>query len=200
MLHLHHDYETLDTNPLTGIAVCVAYVAFDMDRFHDNPYTFTELINSIEYRKFDISEQKKLGWTISPDTVSFWKSQSPEVMKQVIPSDKDISISEFVSDLTDYVKKHEINLWWSTGNNFDCVFTRRLFEADNKELNPVLPYGGPRDFRTYMDTRFNFQPFDRKFLPLDKGELEIYKPHIAIHDVAVDILKMQKIEQEFHNG
>ena len=198
-MHLYHDYETLDVNPITCITTNAAYVAFDFERFtSDNPYTFEELLDTIVSFKFLGKEQKELGWSMSKSTLDFWKSLPDDVRQQIYPSEKDRPINEYIDGLIKYSKKHEIQYWWSQGNNFDCVITKRLFEQAGKNVDTYLPYYGPRDTRTYLDTRFNFGKYDRKFMPIEGDDLKKFRQHNCVHDVAIDILRIQMVERELN--
>ncbi len=199
-MHLYHDYETLSLSQTDCIITNCAYYAFDIDRFlSDEPYTFKGLLKEIKSFKFKGKQQQDHGWKTNKETMAFWKTLPEDVRMQIVPSEKDQPIEEFVSELTQYVKDNEINDWWANGVNFDCVLTKRLFDFAGVDIDAVLPFWGPTDTRTYMKTRFNFTKFDRKFEILTDDEKNIYRPHIAAHDVAVDILRIQKIEQEYHS-
>jgi hypothetical protein len=71
-------------------------------------------------------------------------------------------------------------------------------EASSKEaFDELLPFWAVRDVRTYLDTRFDFKLKRNSFCPID-DEMKwdrIFIKHNSAHDVAADVLRMQKVER-----
>lgn len=180
-----------------------SYYVFDWDRFtSDNPYTFKELIKEMQFVKFDIKEQVDNGCTYSEKDLEWWLSHDESVKAQLDPSPEDITVQQFVYILTDYLKNKKIKNWWSRANCFDPCLLQRSFEqyASNDELNKLLSFWKVRDVRTYIDTRFNFSLKKNGFCPIDDEEMwnKYFKAHDSRHDVAADILRLQKLERLIH--
>lgn len=110
-----------------------------------------------------------------------------------------MSVSDFVHQLEDYLKPCKITRWWSRSNTFDPILLHRNFRDHytREALDKVLPYWKVRDIRTYIDTQFNFKNKVNGFCPMDDEQEwnRIFIPHNSIHDVAADILRMQRIER-----
>ena len=198
--HFIFDFETIGQSIFTAPIVNCAYFVFDFNRFtSDEPYTFKELIGDIRFVKFDIKEQLAAGYKFKKRDIQWWQDLGPAASKQIIPSSDDIAISEFVTRLTDYLSDTKIVRWWSRANCFDPILLQRIFEdvSNNDELNKMLPFWHVRDIRTYIDTRFDFKIKKNAFCPIDDVALwdKYFVAHNSIHDVAADILRLQKIER-----
>lgn len=203
--HFILDYETLGQDVFTVPVVNCSYVLFDWDRFtSDNPYTFNELIQVIRMDKFDLASQIKDGYKPGPDSLDWWREQGEEAMKQIKPSEQDIPVQQFVQNVYDYLKDTKISYWWSRSNTFDPILLHRNFRdhMTREALDFVLPYWLVRDTRTYIDTNFHFKlkPKENGFIPIDDHELwhKHFIKHNSIHDLAADILRLQKIERTIH--
>lgn len=197
-LHFILDYETLGQDVFTIPVVNCSYYVFDWDRFtSDNPYTFEELIALIRFDKFNVLEQLNAGYKIGPGSMDWWREQGEEAMKQIIPSERDIPVAEFVKNIYNYLRETKISYWWSRSNTFDPILLHRNFKdfSSREALDFVLPYWLVRDTRTYIDAQFQFKLKKNGFMPLDAEEEKLFIKHNSIHDLAVDILRLQKIER-----
>jgi hypothetical protein len=202
-LHFILDYETIGQDVFKAPVVNCAYYLFDWERFtSDNPYTFQELIGEIRQDKFKIREQiEDGGYSYKRDDLEFWK-QNPIAYEQLRPTPQDISVEDFTTRLYDYVIGNKVVRWWSRSNTFDPILLHRNFLdfSSREKLDFILPYWLVRDIRTYIDTQFQFQNKKNGFCPIDdEGEWNrIFVAHNSIHDVAADILRIQKIERAIH--
>ncbi len=198
--HFILDYETIGQDVFCIPVVNCAYFVFDWARFtSDKPYTFGELIKSIRQDKFKLKEQMTdEGCRYKKRDLDWWMSH-PEAKKQIIPSDADISVKEFTRNIVDYLKDVKVFRWWSRSNTFDPILLHRNFNdhSDRDELDKVLPFWLIRDVRTYIDTQFDFKLKKNGFCPIDDEDLwnKHFQAHNSIHDVAADILRLQKIER-----
>jgi hypothetical protein len=201
-LHFILDYETLGQDVFTVPVVNCSYFVFDWSRFtSDNPYTFEELIQSIRMDKFDIASQVREGYKIGEDSLQWWKDQGEEAIKQIKPSPDDISVAEFCTNLYKYLKEVKVSYWWSRSNTFDPILLHRNFRdcMSREALDFILPYWLVRDTRTYIDANFQFKLKVNGFMPLDEDEEKLFIKHNSIHDLAVDILRLQKIERTINS-
>lgn len=197
------DMETMGQSIFVSPVINVSYVIFDWDVFtSDTPYTFKQLIEMMQFAKIDVAEQCKMGCRFTKDDLKFWEDLPPEARKQAKPSADDISVKKFVSDLSSYIGNKNIKRWWSRANCYDPVILQRMFDevSSNAALNNVLPFWKVRDIRTYIDTRFDFKLKKNSFCPIDDEALwdQYFIQHNSTHDVAADILRMQKIERAIH--
>lgn len=203
--HFILDYETIGQDVFTAPVINCAYYVFDWTRFtSDNPYTFNELVTGeIKQDKFKLERQvKEDGYRYNKDDLQFWLDQGDEARKQIMPSDKDIDVDIFVQRVYSYLQGKKIFRWWSRSNTFDPILLHRNF-MDSKarhQLDQVLPYWLVRDIRTYIDTRFDFKLRKNGFCPIDDQQLwdKHFIAHNSVHDVAADILRLQKLERVCH--
>lgn len=196
------DYETLSQDQFTCIAFNYAYFLFDWDRFTKNPYTAEELLDSIQVAKFDVSEQKKLGWKTQKKTVEWWMSQEKEVKMQALPSEDDITLEDFKNKLNYYLNGIKVNNYWNRGCDFDpVIFKRMMIAADNEEIfEKNLPYWSLMDVRSFINGSTDFK-YRNDFVPMEDEDKwnRIFKKHNSKHDVMADILRLQ-IVTRLRNG
>jgi len=202
--HFILDMETIGQSIFTIPVVNCAYTIFDWDRFTSTkPYTFEEIVESVKLDKLDVQYQvKEQGCIIKQSDLDWWKDQGAFALKQIRPSkENDILPDQFISNLKAYIGTTKVNKWWSRANVFDPVILQRLVERSSKhdmvEMNKLLPYWNVRDTRTFIDTRFDFKLKYNSFCPMeDEGEWNNkFVKHYSPHDIAADILRMQRIEQ-----
>lgn len=196
--HFILDFETLSTNTQKCPVLDCAYFVFDWDRFlSDKPYTFEELVSSIKYDKLNIREQIKAGAETEASTIEFWKSVSSEAKDRIMPSIEDILVEDFLNNLETYLKANSVTYWWSRSNTFDPIILTRLA---GKRFDNLLKFWYVRDTRTFIDAKLNF-PKINGFCPYDDEVAwnKIFHQHNCVHDVAADILRLQKLTR-LENG
>lgn len=202
--HFILDYETIGQDVFTAPVVNCAYFIFDWSRFtSDEPYTFNELIKHVRVDKFDIkSQMNRDGCSFKKSDLEFW-NQNPEAKKQITPSDEDITLDKFVKNVYDYVYGKKIVRWWSRSNTFDPLLLHRNFRDywTRHALDEVLPFWLARDIRTFIDTSFDFKMKYNNFCPIDNVDLwnQYFIPHNSVHDVAADVLRLQRIVRTIHS-
>lgn len=194
--HFIIDFETLSQDTQKGVVLCSAYFNFDWDRFtSQNPYTFSELVSGIQFRKLCVRDQcERLGYVVDKETLAWWKTnQGWEAI--VLPSPSDVTVEKFLEHMLEYCH-HNVRCWWSRSNTFDPAFLARLC-ADtgfSNQMDTKLRHWRVRDTRTYIDAALDF-PKINAFVPFsDQAEWErVFVPHNPVHDVAADVLRLQKI-------
>lgn len=197
-LHLILDFETMGQDIRTCPVVNCAFYAFDYDRFTTDPYSFDELIKNIQQVKFDVEYQvDKYNYKIEEKAIQFWSSLPKEARKQIKRSDSDVTLEDFASTFLGYLNGKNIRRWWTRANTFDGPILDRIMsdigmqEQYNVKLSPFKI----RDIRTYIDAKFNFNITKTNFIPHDSEAewTKMFVEHDSIHDVAADILRLQKI-------
>lgn len=209
-IHLIMDVETIGQSVFKSPLVNCAYMLFDMDRFlSNNPYTFEEIIQEARFDKLDVTYQKiNHGAVIKKKDIEWWESQGPIAAKTIYPSKRDVEPDVYLNNLVEYIKtsKHPINKWWSRSNAFDPIFLQKMVEFsevyDMDMFNKILPFWNVRDTRTFIDTRFDFKVKFNSFCPMeDEAEWKkVYTPHNSVHDIASDILRMQRIQRAYNEA
>lgn len=190
------DFETLGTDLVNGFPVIdVAYTVFDADRFLTKAYTFKELVDQMQHAKFDVADYcKRFGYKPEKSTLAWWESQSKEALKNIRPLKTDIKVDQFADELITYLTANKPDFWWSRGNTFDPIVMYRIFDDLNRsdEFNKVCPHWSVRDVRTYIDAKFDFNENIKNGFVLPEWEAD-FVAHSSKHDVAADILRLQKI-------
>lgn len=196
--HFIFDFETLGTNLIRGFPVLeCSYAVFDASRFIENPYTFEELVGAtVRSAKLDVKHQvSEYGYEIESETIKWWKNKKPEVFAKVVkPSLNDMTVGMFIDDMFTYIEKNNVKYWWSRSNTFDPIILLRLAGEVGAidRMHTILKVWSVRDTRTFIDAKFNFEG-DNNFI-LDEWK-EKFEAHNSVHDVAIDILRLQKITQ-----
>jgi hypothetical protein len=190
-ISLIYDFETLSQNPVNGVALSCAVLVFDENRFvSEKPYTITELVeDSVEY-KFSVKDQvEKYGRKIQKSTLAWWQQQDAAAQRILKPSDKDITVPEFIQKFDFIVASIKVHRCYTRGNTFDPVLIRTLYAALGKE-DPV-PYGSYRDTRSYIEGLSHGTDLHNGFVPDDVKAT--FVKHDAKHDIALDVYRLQTL-------
>ena len=192
------DFETLGQNAQTVPALDCAFTTFVWERFLDEPYSFNELVSSINRVKLSVEEQVKVyGAKYTQDDLKWWQNQPNEARKNIMPSDEDATVQEFMNAIIEYLRHSEkVEYWWSRSNTFDPIIMWRLAQYLDQDLllNEYLKFWRVRDIRTFIDAKFNFTTRNG-FVPVadERWWNENFNAHDSIHDVAADVLRLQAI-------
>lgn len=201
--HLILDFETLGQDPKSCIALNCSYTTFSFEDFkNDKPLSFNEILEKVHTDKLSIEYQKKLGYTIEKQSVRWWMDKPKDVRRQAIPSKEDVNIKVFLNNLFLVAKSGDISYWWSRSNTFDPIILWRMASDEGliDDMEQYLAYYKVRDIRTFIDTKFDFKLNYNTFCPYDDESVwnSIFKPHNSAHDVAADVLRLQKITRIEH--
>lgn len=197
--HLFIDFETMGQDPFDCCVVNISYFVVDWTRFDKNPYTWDELVTGIKVLKADVKDQvDNYNRKIKKDDLSWWESLPEDIRIQVKRTKNDLTLNDFCIKLLDDLKQYDIDYWWSRSNTFDPVILYAICKQTNHTnyLNSVLKYWTIRDLRTYFDSKLSFGLNNNTFVPIDDLDEwnRIFKKHYSIHDLAADILRVQKVE------
>ena len=205
------DFETIGSDAKTIPVINCAYTTFAWDRFEsDNPYSFQELIATMQTSKLDIKHQMtEHGCKYTKEDLQWWLDKPAELKACLKPSADDLKPEQFISKLLDYLlNSGKISYWWSRSNTFDPILLDRMAEiaGAKTQLSAYLPYWKVRDTRTFIDAKFNF-PGNNAVCPFSDEEKWnlTFNAHDATHDVAADIMRLQAItraelDMELPNG
>lgn len=202
--HFIFDYETLGQNVNTCAIIDCSYVAFEWERFVDQPYTISELLSMIKTSKLDVKQQvEKHGFVVEKSSVEWWGTQGGLAREKIKPLPTDISLEQYVEDILSYCESYRIKYWWSRANTFDPIILARCVEKLNqkKRMDTCLPFWGVRDTRTYVDAKLSFKNSKNGFVPVkdeDQWKRE-FKLHSSAHDIMADILRMQTLTRLENN-
>lgn len=200
-MHLIFDFETFGVDSERSLIVDCAWLHFSFERFtSDKPYTFKELVESANYAKLDIEEQKtKYGYTAMKSTLDWWKKLPSETRKKALPSPDDVTMEVFLAEFFNFDEfihnKDKLEYWWSRGNTFDPKFLERICRdvSDEYKLKfESLSYSRVRDVRTWIDAKLNF-PKLNGFQPVkDPNQWkDMFEAHNPRHDIAADVMRLQ---------
>jgi hypothetical protein len=185
--HLNFDLETLGKKS-TSVVLSMACIAFTFE--DDTPYS--QYILDGFYVKFNPIEQLKMGRTTDQDTINWWKEQNEDARKVTLPSEDDVTVKEGLLMLRDYIGKTKYE-WkkgycWCRGNYFDFPMIEDLHD----QVGLKLPFNTwkIRDIRTMIDV---LTGSDRGEYNLRDGLPKEYVHHHALHDAALDVMRMKEI-------
>lgn len=176
MPHIMLDIETLDTTT-TAVVLSIGAVVFD---------PFSRTTGEEFYMECtDLTEQQRLGRTISADTVKWWMKQSPEARELLTADPRPESAAVTRDVLTEFKRfvhrngdtKAEI---WGNGADFDNIVLGSLF--DTFMVRRPWSYNKNRCYRTM-----------RKMLAPDLPVKRSGVYHNALDDAITQALHLQEI-------
>ena len=179
------DIETLDVES-TSVILSAAAIKFDPN---DLTKTYQDYLDEALFVKFDVKEQMRdYNRTVSKDTMQWWSEQHDYVRKvSFVPSSDDLSVSEGLDRLIDYVKVAEGDTIWSRGS-LDQMAIDSLCKVAGKPL--IAPYFTWRDVRTALDCLT--QTSKNGYCKIKGGfdsRSNVIKHH-PTHDCAFDIMML----------
>lgn len=193
------DFETFGQNESSCAVIDCSALFFEWPRFISNdPYTFEELVSSVNHFKLDVKHQvEEYGFAIEPDTLNFWQTTSPETRARISPKKDDLTIKQFGNRFIEMLAgTKKVDYWWSRGNNFDPPIIWRLMRKSNRfhDFNQYVLFHRLRDIRTFIDAKFDFEQ-QNGFVPISNEPYwnNTFKPHDSRHDVAADVMRLQAI-------
>lgn len=121
------DIETLSIDPNS---VILDFSAVYFDPASRN--TYDELAEQSFRAKFDVGSQKKSGYSVSKNTLDWWRNQEGEVQKIVKPSKEDVSLSEGLKSFIEWCHNNRVYRdksvqWFSRGVGFDFPIIENKF-------------------------------------------------------------------------
>jgi len=186
---LIYDFETLCIDPSEAVAICLATLIFDQDRFTSNPYEYEELVDMCDFIKFDVQEQvEKYGLKISKNTLAWWSEQGEAANKWLKPNKIDVSIDKLYGFLED-IGAEKCELIYTRGNTFDPIVMKSLLDKCGK-TDPT-PWWGLRDVRSQFDGMSYGHNISNKFMP--EGLESKFVAHDPRHDIAMDVMRFQTL-------
>ena len=114
------DLETLDTSPNSVIAT-IGAVKFDRNKISDDIDDYETF-----YRKIDLDSCKKIGLTVSKETLSWWNKQPASDRKEIFGKKNRVSIEKCLQEFRDWFRG--CTKIWSHGDDFDCVILKNAFD------------------------------------------------------------------------
>jgi len=186
------DFETLSTDRVNPVVLSFAMLNFSESRMlGDMPHTFEELLDKVDYIKFDVKDQvKNYNRKIDKETVDWWGQQDEAVRKdQLTPSDDDKSISE-LHDFFVLNKTTNATKYYSRGNTFDPIILDYIMKQTGN--NALYHFWEIRDSISTIDGLSWGTKLRNNFIP--EG-CEGYKKHDPRHDVALDVMRIQSLVQ-----
>lgn len=186
-----YDIETLSQDQHRGVIVSLALLNFDMHRVKYGPdYTWEELLQRVDYVKFDVAQQvKEYGRKICPHTLLWWQGQGKDALDQLKPSSDDIDLKEMYSWFISNTLN--ANVAYTRNNTFDPVFIQFICS----QFGDPMPYhwGATRDIKSTIDGMTWGQDIKDNFIP--EGLEGVFIAHDPRHDVAMDIMRMQYLSR-----
>jgi hypothetical protein len=194
------DFSMLGYHPEDCVVLDCSVAVVNRDKMISNsPYSCMDAFRGVKRFKLDVASQKALGFVAHESGIKFWQSQSKEMIDRVVkPSKKDISVSDFTSQIIDYVSAQgKIDAWWSWNSMDDASILWRLFRTVNKEaiVREYLPRHRARDVATYIDGKFGLENPKLDIVPIDDVEYweKVYVKTDSALEVMANIMRMQAI-------
>lgn len=187
---LIYDLETLSQDHESGAIASLAALLVNEDRYSTMPYTYDELISTTKYIKFDVEDQvKNYDRTVSLDTIKWWSQQGPVAKRQITKSpDRDVSIERLYDFMTDTIDGKKLTRVYTRGC-FDSLFLHSILRTCGKES--VYDWWKWRDTKSLIEGMLWGTKYSNDFIPDDITE--IFVKHDPIHDVAMDIYRIQTV-------
>lgn len=196
-MEMIYDYETLGQDTRVSPILALSVLIYDPERFLSyKPYTFEELCGMTRYFKYDIKDQVvNHGKKIDMDTLEWWKGHiehNPNLKEILDPSPDDLPIEKLWDNFVEVIGYNKIEKVFTRGNSYDPVFTDFIFRDLGKD--PVYNYYELRDTRSYIEALLIGTDLKQDFIPLEVED--VFEAHNPIHDVVVDVLRMQSVIRE----
>lgn len=198
MTHMVFDMETLGTR---DSAVILSFGAIIYNLKTDASKSIHELVlNKSFHWKFSAKEQiEKYKRTVDQDVLDWWKNQSDDARKILLPSEKDGSVADFFIEFEAWSKglgyQPHGGISWARGNT-DIGWHDSLSRCVGKNHadDRVLDWRRSRDIRTAVDalgwsTKFNGIP-DGFYNALREQFPEKIN-HDALHDCGAQVLQLR---------
>lgn len=196
-MHLIYDFETLGQNTQTCPVIDISWIAFDWSNFtSDMPYTPKELFNMATKVKLNVEDQiKNYGFKAEKSTIEFWMKQDKSVRDMIKPRADDVKLSDFMETFIHSVSKKNIDIHWTRSNTFDPIILDRIARITGNldRLNDALKFWKVRDTRTFIDAKTDFNTKMNSFNPLKYPDRFVLDKHNSIHDIILDILRLQTL-------
>lgn len=191
-MELIFDFETLSTDRVNGVVLSLAALVYDPTRFNvKQQYSYTELLESSRFIKFNAADQVKVhNRKIDQDTLKWWGQQSKDAQQsQLQPSEKDQPLSDCIPFITKHTQDYSLNKVFSRGNTFDNIFLDYI-AIDTNQVVP-WPHWAVRDTRSYIEGMAFGTDIKNGFIP--DGLDEFFVPHDPQHDIVMDVMRMQTL-------
>ena len=188
-----YDIETLSQDQYRGVLVNIAVLKFDMKRVKfgagiGGSYTYEELLGLTHLIKFDVNQQvKEYDRKIQPETLKWWKEQSPAAQSLLVPSKEDRDLKELYPMLLDYVGNMEPVAAYTRNNTFDPVYVQ--FAC--KQFGHPMPHKWwiTRDIKSTIDGMTWGEDIKDSFIP--EGLESKFIAHDPRHDIVMDVMRLQ---------
>lgn len=200
MEHFIIDCETLDTNTSTCVVIDFsAFIFTEQKMLSDKPYDL-ESIHEIKKFKLNTKQQRsQYKYTVSTDTLKWWKDQGEAARQLILPSPKDLLLEEFGTQFIEYMstrKSQRFARWWTRSNTFDPLIIWRILTDTGHydDFANAAPHWALRDTRSYIDGALGF-PKVNGFVPMEDEAQWTKKfiQHDSSWDVLADVLRIQAI-------
>jgi hypothetical protein len=198
LTHLMIDGETLAVSP-NSVLRSLSIVAFRLDA--------TESLEDILARTLTVwvaaSPQLEAGREVDEDTLDFWEKQKDRFREgtpghanacQVLGTHgEDVSMEDAADIITAYIRDvAPTGLVFSRGSNFDFPIVESIF----KQIGKPLPYNTWKVACSKSIIRFVCQDDKEVEAGLVNG---LKSNHTSSYDVAVEVLKLQRVFQSLNS-
>lgn len=184
------DFETLSVDRVNGVLLSMAVLEFEESRFNSKEqYSYTELLESSRYIKFDVESQvKKYGRQINQDTLKWWGEQSKSAQRQLKPTELDVDIDQAIPFINTHIKK-KLDKVYTRGNTFDPIIIDYIAEQCKQDV--PWPHWIVRDTRSMIEGMSWGIDLRNGFIP--EGLESVFVAHDPQHDIVMDVMRLQTL-------
>lgn len=150
---------------------------------------FNQMIENGFNTKFDLRSQKGVR-IIDRGTLGWWKKQSPEAQKILLPSDKDVTVEVGHRRFATWIEEQGLTRQskiWCRGNSFDFPILAHCLHQSGIPANLMGGFWNQRDIRTRIETLLGDDITD---CPLPKDAIPGFIAHNSLHDCAKDVMSL----------
>jgi len=134
---------------LETMAVTPSAVVLTLGAVHFNPYG-TGYSDKLYFR-ISIDDQDVLNREVDPNTLTWWSSQSPEIMEEAFSPDDRVPLADAIDQFHKFA--WGCSAFWSHGSVFDIVILENIYRQLGKPVS--WQYWQIRDTRTLFDLGFD---------------------------------------------
>lgn len=179
-----------------SVILSIAIIPFNLME----KYTMGDLVSRGLYLKLNAKDQIKSGRYVCKETLEWWRKQSPEAKEVLRPSEQDVSLNDALNQINEYIDRVDFDkkngFVHCRGIQFDFPLIQDAYRRANRLSEMRFNSWNLHDTKTFIRTLTcnKYASYDLQ----DPSVLEGYCGHNALHDAAVEILKVNEILRTYY--
>lgn len=163
--------------------------------------TMKELVDRGLYLKLRVKDQIESGRFVCKDTLQWWRKQSPEAQEILKPSPSDVRLESALDIIIDYLEKLDFDkkkgFVHCRGIQFDFPLVQNAYRTLGRLEDMPFNSWNLHDTKTFIRT-LTCDKFANYTLD-DPSVMNGYHGHNALHDAALEILKVNEILEKYYD-